>query len=99
MLVVLKLQSYTRSQKPKPEAPQTIELIKTFSQRCAQIVVTDDRSRADYIVRFDRESFKNLIRKRDKMAVFRRDGDVVFSESVRSVGNAVQDACRAINIQ
>lgn len=77
-------------------SPQTVEVIKTFGQRCSQVIVTSDRDNAAYVVLFDRESFKGLIRKRDKIAVFRRNGDVLFSDSVRSVGNAVKDACEAI---
>lgn len=77
-------------------SPQTVEIIKTFGQRCPDVVVTNDRDRASYVVLFDRESFKGLLRKRDKIALFRRNGDVLYSNSVRSVGNAVKDACEAI---
>lgn len=77
-------------------SPQTVEIIKTFGQRCPQVVVTDDRDRAGYVILFDRESFKRFLRRRDKIAVFRRNGDALYSNSVRSVGNAVKDACTAI---
>ena len=77
-------------------SPQTVEVIKTFGQRCSQVIVTNNRNIAAYVVLFDRESFKGFIRKRDKIAVFRRNGDVLFTDSVRSVGNAVKDACQAI---
>ena len=76
--------------------PQTVELIKTFGQRCPNVVVTMDRTKAEFVVMFDRESVKGIARRRDKIALFKRDGDVLFSESVRSVGNAVKDACEAI---
>ena len=39
---------------------------------------------------------KVFCRKRDKIALFGRNGDVLYSNSVRSVGNAVKDACEAI---
>jgi len=77
-------------------SPQTVELIKTFGQRCPQAIVTSDREKANYVVLFDRESFKSALARRDKIAIFRRNGDVLFSNSVRSVGNAVKDACEAI---
>ena len=54
------------------------------------------RDKADLIVLFDHEGGKGLVRKRDKIAVFKKDGDLLFSNSTRSVGNAVQDACDAI---
>jgi len=75
---------------------QTVEIIKTFGERCPQVIVSNDRDKASYVVLFDRESYKGLLRKRDKIALFRRNGDVLYSNSVRSVGNAVKDACDAI---
>jgi hypothetical protein len=77
-------------------SPQTVEVIKTFGDRCPDVVVTMDKDKADYVVLFDREGGKGLARKRDKIAVFKRDGDVLFSGSTRSLGNAVQDSCKAI---
>jgi hypothetical protein len=76
--------------------PQTVELIKTFGERCPSVVVTMEKTKADFVVLFDRESAKGIARKRDKIAVFKKDGDVLYSESVRSVGTAVQDSCVSI---
>lgn len=76
--------------------PQTVEVIKTFGERCPAVVVTMDKAKADYVVLFDREGGKSYARKRDKIAVFRNSGDVVYSGSTRSLGNAVQDACEAL---
>lgn len=77
-------------------SPQTVEVIETFGHRCPQVVVTDDRDLASYVILFNRESFESFLRRRDKIAVFRRDGDALYSASVRSVGGAVKDACAAI---
>lgn len=77
-------------------SPQTVEVIKTFGQSCRAVTVTMDRAKADYIVLFDREGGKSFVRKRDKIAVFKKDGDVLYSNSARSVGSAVDDACKAI---
>jgi hypothetical protein len=76
--------------------PQTVEVIKTFGHNCRAVTVTLDRAKADYVVLFDREGGKNFLQKRDKIAVFKKDGDVLFSSSARSVGSAVDDACKAI---
>ena len=70
--------------------PQTVEVIKTFGERCQSVTVTMDKSKADYIVLFDRDGGKGYARKRDKIAVFKRNGDVLYSASTRSVGSAVQ---------
>jgi hypothetical protein len=77
-------------------SPQTVEIIKTLHERCPEIMVTNVREKAAYAILFDRESFKGVARRRDKIAVFRRDGDTIFSDSTRSVGNAVKDACQSI---
>lgn len=79
--------------------PQTVEIIKTFGQRCPGVLVTMDKSKADYIILFDREGGKGVVLKHDKIAVFKKDGDVLYSGSTRSVGNAVQDSCGAIGNQ
>jgi hypothetical protein len=76
--------------------PQTAEIIKTFNQRCPQLVVTNMPSRADYVVLLDHEGGKHFYRRDNKVAVFRKDGDVVVSHSTRSLGNSVSDACEAV---
>jgi hypothetical protein len=79
--------------------PQTVEIIKTFGQRCQSVIVTMDKSKADYVVLFDREGGKGIVLKHDKIAVFKKGGDALYSGSTRSVGNAVQDSCEAIEKQ
>jgi hypothetical protein len=76
--------------------PQTGEIIKTFGQRCPELTVTMDKERADYVILLDHGGSKGYARKDNKVAVFRRDGDSIFSASTRSLGNAVKDACTAI---
>lgn len=83
--------------------PQTVELIKQFTNKCPSIIVTSDRSKASYVVLFDRNTVKRAalgvygsLAKVDKIAIFKRNGDAVFSGSTRSVSNAVKDACAAI---
>jgi hypothetical protein len=76
--------------------PQTAEVIKTFSERCPQVTVTMKSELADYAVLLDHEGGKDLARRKNKIAVFNRAGDLVFSQSTRSLGNSVKDACGAI---
>jgi hypothetical protein len=76
--------------------PQTAEIIKTFGERCPQVTVTMAKEKADYIILLDHEGGKGIVRKDNKVAVFRSDGDSMFSHSTRSLGNAVKDACEAI---
>jgi hypothetical protein len=76
--------------------PQTVEVIKTFGERCPGAIITMDKTQAQYVVLFDHEGGKGYVRKDNKIAVFRAGGDLLFSDSTRSLGNAVKDACAAI---
>lgn len=76
--------------------PQTAEIMKTFSKRCPAVTVTLDRTKADFIVLLDHEGGKEMVLRDNKIAVFNRDQDMIYSGSTRSLGNAVKDACAAI---
>ena len=76
--------------------PQTAEIMKTFSERCPGVTVTANRDNANYVVLLDHEGGKGYAKKDNKVAVFNKDGDMIYSGSTRSLGNAVKDACRAI---
>jgi hypothetical protein len=76
--------------------PQTAEIIKTFGERCPDVVVNNKQEKADYVVLLDHESGKGLILHDNKVAVFNKEGDSIVSHSTRSLGNAVKDACEAI---
>lgn len=78
--------------------PQTAEIIKTFGQRCPDVITNNIQFKADYIVLLDHEGGKGLLRHKDKVAVFTRvTGDSVVSKSTMSVGGSVQTACDAIH--
>lgn len=79
--------------------PQTVEIMRTFQRRCPAVRITNRRDAADYVVSFDREGGKDIVRKDNKIAVFNRDGDLVHTSSTRSVGNAVKNACAVITGQ
>jgi PEGA domain-containing protein len=76
--------------------PQTAEIIKTFGERCPDLTVTNNKDRANYAVTLDHEGGKGLATHHNKIAVFNREGDSIFSHSTVSLGNAVKDACEAI---
>lgn len=77
--------------------PQTAEIIKTFGQRCPQVVINDREEMSDYVVELDHEGGKSIFAHKDKIAVFvRTSGDSIFSKSTLSLGGSVQDACAAI---
>jgi hypothetical protein len=76
--------------------PQTAEIYKTFGASCPQVMMTNNRDRADYVVTLDHEGGKGYLRKDNKVAVFSKDGDMLYSGSTRSLGNSVKDACQAL---
>lgn len=77
--------------------PQTAEIIKTFSQRCPQVIVNNRADASNYIVELDHEGGKSVFAHKDKIAVFvEKTGDSIFSKSTLSVGGSVQDACTAL---
>ena len=78
--------------------PQTAEIIKTFGQRCSEVVVNNKQDLADYIVVLDHEGGKGYLRHRNKVAVFAHiSGDAVMSHSTLSLGGSVEDACNGIS--
>lgn len=76
--------------------PQTAEIVKTFGERCPDVIINNKPDKADYVVLLDHEGGKSLVKRDNKMAVFNKDGDSIVSHSTRSLGNAVKDACDAI---
>jgi len=79
--------------------PQTAEIIKTFNERCAEVTVTMKRTSANYVVLLEREANKSDVARDNKVVVFNKGGDAIFSASTRTLGNSVQDACDAIRKQ
>jgi hypothetical protein len=77
-------------------SPQTVEVIHDFAKQCPNVMVTNDREKASYVVLFDRDANAAI---RNKIAVFKRDGDLVFSGKTHAVANAVKDACAALTKQ
>jgi hypothetical protein len=76
--------------------PQTAEIIKTLNQRCPELTVTDNLGKANFVIVLDHEGGKGALAHRNKIAVFNRDGDDIYSNSTRELGNAVKDACDAM---
>jgi hypothetical protein len=76
--------------------PQTAEIMKTFQERCPSVQVNLKKENADYVVLLDHEGGKELVRRDNKIAIFDKNGDMIYSGSTRMLGNAVKDACEAI---
>jgi hypothetical protein len=79
-------------------SPQSVEVIKAFSQRCPAVTITSSREKADYVVRFDHEEPSPVtpFTRGNKVAIFDKNEDLVFSGSTRLLSSAVKEACAAI---
>ena len=81
--------------------PRTAKINKTFNKtfnvRCPTFTITNEEVEADYKIILHHKSWQGLIRRDNKYAVYNKDGDVIASGSTRSLGNAVKNACLAID--
>jgi hypothetical protein len=74
-------------------SPQTVEVIDRFSKECPAVTVTNNKENASFIIVFDRDV---AAARRNKIAVFKKNGDLLYSGKTHAVANAVKDACAAI---
>jgi hypothetical protein len=83
----------------KGTSPENIEVMKAFQKQCPDIAITSNREKADYVVRFDREGPSPItpFTKGNKVAVFDKREDLVFSDSSRYLSGAVKNTCAAIS--
>jgi hypothetical protein len=82
-------------------SPQNVEVMKAFVQRCPDIVVTANRDKADYLVRLDHEAINptTLFVHGNKVAVFNKNDDLIYTDSSRLLSSAVKGACTAISLR
>lgn len=81
-----------------PTTPENIEVMKQFQKLCPAVAITGDRAKADYIVRVDREppSPVTPFVKGNKVAIFNRDADLIYSNSSRTLAPLVKGSCAAV---
>ena len=79
-------------------SPQNFEVIKAFSRKCRDVIVTANRDKADYVIRLDHEPINptTLFVHGNKVAVFDKNEDLIYSDSSRLLSTAVKEACSAI---
>ena len=79
-------------------SPQNLDVIKSFSRNCPTAIVTSSRDKADYVIRLDHESLNPTTPfvHGNKVAVFNRNEDLIYSNSSRLLGGLVKAACAAI---
>jgi hypothetical protein len=79
-------------------SPQNVEVMKTFQRRCPAVLITGNKEKADFVVRLDHEEPNptTLFVHGNKVAVFNKDDDLIYSSSTRILRTAVNGACAAI---
>jgi hypothetical protein len=79
-------------------SPQNVEVMKTFLRRCPAVLVTGNRDKADFVVRLDHQEPDptTLFVRGNKVAVFDKNDDLIYSTSTRTLTSAVKSACEAI---
>jgi hypothetical protein len=79
--------------------PQNVEVMKVFSRNCRDAIVTSNREKADYVIRLDHEEINPTTPfvHGNKVAVFDKNEDLIYSNSSRLLTSAVRGACSAIS--
>jgi hypothetical protein len=81
-----------------PTSPENIEVMRAFLKYCPAVAVTGDKDKADYVIRLDRETPSPVTPfvRGNKVAVFNREADLIYSDSRRLLAPVVKGACAAI---
>ena len=79
-------------------SPQNVEVMKAFSRSCRNAIVTANRDKADYVIRLDHEALSPTTPfvHGNKVAVFNKNEDLIYSNSSRLLSSAVRGACESI---
>ena len=80
------------------DSPRSLDVIKSFTQLCPEVIVTANREKADYVVRLDHQEVgpTTPFIRGNKVAVFNKDSDLVYTSSTRVLASAVKGVCGAI---
>jgi hypothetical protein len=82
--------------------PEMTDIYQSFTSGCPAVIVTQEKSKANYAVLFDKGAGKKGITglgglvKVNKVTVVSPSGETVFSQSAHSADNVVKQTCEAI---
>ena len=78
-----------------------VEVMRNFMKHCPRVIVTNNRERADYVVRLEHEAANpgTLFERGNKVAIFNKEEDLIYTGSTHFLSSAVKDACRALMAQ
>jgi hypothetical protein len=74
------------------------ENVKTFHAACPGVTVTENKEKADYALVWDRTNWNETAwtGHQNNLALYDRNGDLVWSGASHRMQTAARDACRAI---
>lgn len=79
---------------------RTLKITRLLLQKCPHIIVTADKSKAAYVIQTGKSDHgvpRTIFQySKNDVAVFRVNGDLLFTGSAGKLDNAVKDACSAI---
>jgi hypothetical protein len=73
--------------------------MKVFARYCPAVLITANRDKADYIVQLDHDPINPTTPfvHGNKVAVFDKNEDLMYSNSTRILSSAVKDACAVMS--
>jgi hypothetical protein len=74
------------------------ENVATFNKACPGVVVTENKETADLALVWDRTDWNHTAWSghQNNLAIYNRDGDVVWTGAYHRMTNAASDACKAV---
>lgn len=73
------------------------DVARALGERCTGVIITDNKSDADYLVTIERYHSGHLISQRNDFSVFRtRDGGLILSDRTKWLMNAAADICESV---
>jgi hypothetical protein len=74
------------------------ENVKTFNNACPSVTVTDNKEKADFALIWDRTNWSETswTGNQNNMALYNRDGDLVWSGASHKMTTGAKDACKAV---
>ncbi|HZU25900.1 MAG TPA: hypothetical protein VFA04_10275 [Bryobacteraceae bacterium] len=80
-------------------SPQNLEVIKAFTEHCPAVTVTANRNKADFFVQLDHDPLSPTtpFSYGNKVAIFDKSEDLIYTTHTHLLGTAVKSACAAIS--
>ena len=75
-----------------------IESVKTFNRACPDVTITENKEKADFALVWDRTNWNETAwtGHQNNLALYKRNGDLVWSGASHRMTTAAKDACKAV---